>query len=48
MKEKIIGLIPVRLASKRLPNKALLPIANFPLIVTACKYLKNCVKIKRK
>ena len=37
MKEKIIGLIPVRLASKRLPNKALLPIANFPLIVHVFK-----------
>ena len=33
MKKKIIGLIPTRLNSRRLPAKALLPINNIPLIV---------------
>ena len=33
MKKKIIGLIPVRLQSKRLPKKALLEIEGIPMIV---------------
>ena len=37
MKKRILGLIPTRLGSKRLPAKALLPINNFPLIVHVYK-----------
>ena len=37
MKKKILGLIPTRLGSKRLPAKALLPINNYPLIVHVYK-----------
>ena len=33
MKKKIIGLIPVRLQSKRLPKKALLEIEGIPMII---------------
>ncbi len=33
MKKRILGLIPTRLGSKRLPAKALLPINGYPLIV---------------
>ena len=33
MTKKILGLIPVRLGSTRLPAKALLPINNLPLII---------------
>jgi 3-deoxy-manno-octulosonate cytidylyltransferase (CMP-KDO synthetase) len=35
--KKIIGLIPSRLGSKRLPGKALLPIDGYPLIVHVLK-----------
>lgn len=37
VKKKILGLIPARLKSKRLPRKVLLPIKNFPLIVHVYK-----------
>ena len=37
VKKKILGLIPTRLGSKRLPAKALLPINNYPLIVHVYK-----------
>ena len=37
MKKRILGLIPTRLGSKRLPAKALLPINNFPLIIHVYK-----------
>ena len=37
MKKRILGLIPTRLGSKRLPAKALLPINNYPLIVHVYK-----------
>ena len=40
MKKKIIGLIPTRLSSKRLPAKALLPINGYPLIVHVYKRAK--------
>ena len=33
MKKKIVGLIPTRLGSTRLPQKALLEINNIPLII---------------
>ena len=33
MKKKVIGLIPTRLGSTRLPQKALLEINNLPLII---------------
>ena len=33
MKKKIIGLIPTRLTSKRLPKKPLIKINNIPLII---------------
>ena len=38
--KKIIGLIPSRIGSKRLPAKALLPINNLPLIVHVYKRAK--------
>ena len=37
MKKRILGLIPTRLGSKRLPAKPLLPINNYPLIVHVYK-----------
>jgi len=37
MKKRVLGLIPTRLGSKRLPAKALLPINNYPLIVHVYK-----------
>ena len=42
MKQKIIGLIPTRLNSRRLPAKALLPINNIPLIVHVYRRAKLC------
>ena len=32
-KKKVLGLIPSRLGSKRLPQKGLLPINNLPLVI---------------
>ena len=40
MRKKIIGLIPTRINSRRLPAKALLPINNYPLIVHVYKRAK--------
>ena len=40
MKKKILGLIPIRINSKRLPAKALLPINNYPLIMHVYKRAK--------
>ena len=42
---KIIGLIPSRIGSKRLPAKALLPINNLPLIVHVYKRAKLSKKL---
>ena len=42
MKQKILGLIPTRLNSRRLPAKALLPINNIPLIVHVYRRAKLC------
>ena len=39
---KTIGLIPTRLNSTRLPQKALLPINNIPLVVHTYKRAKLC------
>ena len=33
IKKKVLGLIPSRLGSKRLPQKSLLPINNIPLVI---------------
>jgi len=43
--KKIIGLIPCRIGSKRLPGKALLPINNLPLIVHVYKRAKLSKKL---
>ena len=40
MKKKILGLIPTRLNSTRLPQKALLEIKNIPLVVHTFKISK--------
>ena len=40
MKRKILGLIPTRLGSKRLPAKALILLKNIPLIVHVYKRAK--------
>jgi 3-deoxy-manno-octulosonate cytidylyltransferase (CMP-KDO synthetase) len=45
MKRKIVGLIPTRLNSSRLPNKALLEIQNIPLIIHTYKRAKLSKKI---
>jgi 3-deoxy-manno-octulosonate cytidylyltransferase (CMP-KDO synthetase) len=45
MKKKIIGLIPTRLNSSRLPNKALLEIQDIPLIIHTYKRAKLSKKI---
>lgn len=45
MTKKILGLIPVRLGSTRLPAKALLPINNLPLIVHVYKRAKLSKKL---
>ena len=45
MTKKILGLIPVRLGSTRLPAKALLPINNFPLIIHVYKRAKLSKKL---
>jgi len=45
MKKKIIGLIPTRLNSSRLPNKALLEIQNIPLIIHTYKRARLSRKI---
>ena len=45
MKKKILGLIPVRLGSTRLPAKALLPINNLPLIIHVYKRAKLSKKL---
>jgi 3-deoxy-manno-octulosonate cytidylyltransferase (CMP-KDO synthetase) len=45
MKKKIIGLIPTRLNSSRLHNKALLEIQNIPLIIHTYKRAKLSKKI---
>ena len=37
MRKRVLGLIPTRLGSKRLPAKALLPINNYPLIIHVYK-----------
>lgn len=42
---KVLGLIPSRLGSKRLPGKALLPINNLPLIVHVYKRAKLSKKL---
>lgn len=44
-KKKIIGLIPTRLNSQRLPQKALMPINGIPLVVHTYKRAKLCKKI---
>ena len=44
-KLKIIGLIPTRLNSTRLPQKALMPINGIPLVVHTYKRAKLCKKI---
>ncbi len=44
-KFKIIGLIPTRLNSVRLPQKALMPINGIPLVVHTYKRAKLCKKI---
>ena len=44
-KFKILGLIPTRLNSQRLPQKALLPINDIPLIVHTYKRAKLCKKL---
>ena len=43
--KKVIGLIPCRIGSKRLPGKALLPINNLPLIVHVYKRAKLSKKL---
>jgi 3-deoxy-manno-octulosonate cytidylyltransferase (CMP-KDO synthetase) len=43
--KKILGLIPCRLGSKRLPGKALLEINNYPLIVHVFKRAKLSKKL---
>ena len=45
MTKKIVGLIPVRLGSTRLPAKALLPINNLPLIIHVYKRAKLSKKL---
>ena len=45
MKKKIIGLIPVRLKSKRLPRKALLDLEGLPMIVHTFKRAKLSKKL---
>ena len=45
MTKKILGLIPVRLGSTRLPAKALLPINNLPLIIHVYKRAKLSKKL---
>ena len=45
MKKKIIGLIPTRLGSVRLPAKALLPMGKYPLIVHVYKRVKLAKKL---
>lgn len=45
MKKKIIGLIPTRLGSTRLPAKPLLPINNYPLIIHVYKRAKLSKKL---
>ena len=40
MRKKILGIIPSRLGSVRLPAKALLPINNYPLIIHVYKRAK--------
>ena len=44
-KSKVIGLIPTRLGSKRLPQKALLPINNLPLIIHTYRRAKLSKKL---
>ena len=45
MKKKVLGLIPTRLGSVRLPAKALLPINNIPLIIHVYKRAKLSKKL---
>ena len=45
MKKKIIGLIPTRLNSSRLPNKALLEIDKIPLVIHTYKRAKLSKKL---
>ena len=37
MKQRAVGIIPVRLESKRLPNKALKEICGLPMIIHVLK-----------
>lgn len=45
MRKKVLGLIPTRLGSVRLPAKALLPINNYPLIIHVYKRAKLSKKL---
>jgi len=45
MKKKIIGLIPTRLGSVRLPAKSLLPMEKYPLIIHVYKRVKLAKKL---
>ena len=45
MKKKIIGLIPCRLESTRLPKKALLNIDGLPLIIHTLKRVQMCKEL---
>ena len=45
MKKKIIGLIPCRLKSRRLKEKAFLPIDGLPLIIHTLKRVKMCKEL---
>ena len=37
MKTKVVGIVPARLESKRLPGKALADICGLPMIIHTCK-----------
>ena len=45
MKKKIVGLIPCRLKSRRLKEKALLPIDGLPLIIHTLKRVQMCKEL---
>ena len=48
MRKKILGLIPTRIGSVRLPAKALLHIGKYPLIIHVYKRVKLAKKLEAK
>jgi 3-deoxy-manno-octulosonate cytidylyltransferase (CMP-KDO synthetase) len=44
---KVVGVIPARLASTRLPRKVLLPIAGRPMLAWVCEAARACAQLSR-